>query len=98
MSDAEIIIGADASKLVRELRTAQDEFDRLTRAQQRAGGAAGALDGALAKAKTRLDAASSAAHKAGIGVETMDTAAACRTYNILVGEGRQVMAALLIGD
>lgn len=32
-----------------------------------------------------------------IGVETMDTAAACRTYNILVGEGRQVMAALLIG-
>lgn len=33
-----------------------------------------------------------------IGVETMDTAAACRTYNILVGEGRQVMAALLVGD
>lgn len=32
-----------------------------------------------------------------IGVETMDTAAACRTYNILVGEGRQVMAALLLG-
>lgn len=31
-----------------------------------------------------------------IGVETMDTAAACRTYNILVGEGRRVMAALLI--
>ena len=32
-----------------------------------------------------------------IGIETMDTAAACRTYNILVGEGRQVMAALLVG-
>jgi uncharacterized protein len=32
-----------------------------------------------------------------IGVETMDTAAACRTYNILVGEGRRVVAALLIG-
>jgi uncharacterized protein len=31
-----------------------------------------------------------------IGIETMDTAAACRTYNILVGEGRQVIAALLI--
>jgi len=31
-----------------------------------------------------------------IGVETMDTAAACRTFNILVAEGRQVMAALLI--
>ena len=30
------------------------------------------------------------------GVETMDTAAACRTYNILAGEGRHVVAALLI--
>jgi len=32
-----------------------------------------------------------------IGVETMDTLAACRTYNILAGEGRRVVAALLIG-
>ena len=31
----------------------------------------------------------------GIGVETMDTAAACRTYNVLFGEGRAVVAALL---
>ncbi|MFC5523715.1 Mth938-like domain-containing protein [Polaromonas jejuensis] len=31
-----------------------------------------------------------------IGLETMDTLAACRTYNILAGEGRQVVAALLI--
>ena len=31
-----------------------------------------------------------------IGMETMDTLAACRTYNILAGEGRQVIAALLI--
>ena len=30
-----------------------------------------------------------------IGVETMDTAAACRTYNVLVSEGREVLAALL---
>jgi len=30
------------------------------------------------------------------GVETMDTAAACRTYNILAGEGRHVIAALLV--
>ena len=30
-----------------------------------------------------------------IGVETMDTAAACRTYNVLVSEGRAVVAALL---
>jgi uncharacterized protein len=32
----------------------------------------------------------------GIGVETMDTPAACRTYNILAGEGRRVVAALLL--
>ena len=31
-----------------------------------------------------------------IGLETMDTQAACRTYNILAGEGRRVAAALLI--
>ncbi len=29
-----------------------------------------------------------------IGVEMMDTGAACRTYNILMSEGRQVLAAL----
>ncbi|HEX9585875.1 MAG TPA: Mth938-like domain-containing protein [Gammaproteobacteria bacterium] len=31
----------------------------------------------------------------GIGLEVMDTAAACRTYNILVSEGRTVAAMLL---
>ena len=31
-----------------------------------------------------------------IGVETMDTAAACRTYNVLVAEGRSAVAALLL--
>jgi uncharacterized protein len=33
-----------------------------------------------------------------IGIETMDTQAACRTYNILAGEGRNVIAALLLED
>lgn len=32
---------------------------------------------------------------AGIGVECMTTPAACRTYNILVAEGRRVVAAVL---
>jgi uncharacterized protein len=32
----------------------------------------------------------------GVGLETMDTAAACRTYNILAQEGRRVAVALLI--
>lgn len=31
----------------------------------------------------------------GIGVECMDTPAACRTYNVLLDEGRCVVAALL---
>lgn len=32
----------------------------------------------------------------GIGLEVMDTAAACRTFNILAAEGRRVGAALII--
>lgn len=32
----------------------------------------------------------------GIGVEVMSTDAACRTYNILMSEGRLVLAALLL--
>lgn len=32
----------------------------------------------------------------GIGFESMDTAAACRTFNVLAAEGRRVVAALLV--
>ncbi len=32
----------------------------------------------------------------GLGVEVMDTAAACRTYNLIMAEGRDVAAALII--
>jgi uncharacterized protein len=32
----------------------------------------------------------------GIGVEVMDTSAACRTFNALSAEGRNVVAALLL--
>ena len=35
--------------------------------------------------------------RAQVGVEAMDTGAACRTYNILVAEGRKVAAALMLG-
>jgi len=31
----------------------------------------------------------------GVGIEVMDTAAACRTYNLLASEERRVVAALL---
>jgi len=32
----------------------------------------------------------------GIGVDFMDTGAACRTYNILMSEGRDVVAGLIL--
>jgi uncharacterized protein len=32
-----------------------------------------------------------------VGVECMDNKAACRTYNILMGEGRKVTLALILG-
>ncbi len=41
----------------------------------------------------KLIAALSARH---IGVECMDSKAACRTYNVLMGEGRKVTLALVI--
>lgn len=41
----------------------------------------------------RLIAALSAHH---VGVESMDSQAACRTYNVLMGEGRKVTLALII--
>ncbi|MCW8831302.1 MAG: Mth938-like domain-containing protein [Gammaproteobacteria bacterium] len=34
--------------------------------------------------------------KLGVGVEVMDTGAACRTYNILTGEGRHVVCGLIL--
>lgn len=34
--------------------------------------------------------------EAAIGLEVMDTKAACRTYNVLLAEGRRVAAALLL--
>lgn len=34
----------------------------------------------------------------GVGVEIMDTGAACRTYNILSGEGRHVVCGLILSN
>ena len=36
--------------------------------------------------------------EAGLSLEWMDTGAACRTYNVLVGEDRRVVAALIAVD
>ncbi|HYA20544.1 MAG TPA: Mth938-like domain-containing protein [Burkholderiales bacterium] len=41
---------------------------------------------------------SQALAKARIGLEVMNTPAACRTYNILMAEGRKVVAALLVTE
>lgn len=48
-------------------------------------------------ARLRFPAASVRAHvqALGIGLEVMDTGAACRTYNVLALEGRNVVALLL---
>jgi uncharacterized protein len=35
-------------------------------------------------------------HAAGVGVEVMDTRAACRTYNVLLAEHRRVLAAVIV--
>ncbi len=35
-------------------------------------------------------------HRAGIGVEVMNTASACRTFNVLVAENRYVIAGFLM--
>lgn len=37
-----------------------------------------------------------ALYRARVGFEIMDTGAACRTYNVLVAEGRNVAAALIV--
>lgn len=37
-----------------------------------------------------------ALRSAGLGFEIMDTGAACRTYNVLLAEGRRVAAALIV--
>jgi uncharacterized protein len=34
----------------------------------------------------------------GVGMEVMDTGAACRTFNVLLAEDRVVVALLLLGD
>jgi uncharacterized protein len=37
-----------------------------------------------------------ALYEHGVGVEVMDTSAACRTFNVLAAEGRSVAAALIV--
>jgi uncharacterized protein len=61
--------------------------------------AAGTLDllllGCGAKTQPVAPALRAALRRAGIAVEAMDTGAACRTFNVLLAEGRRVAAALV---
>lgn len=69
----------------------QDHFDRLAADQPEV-----VIFGSGAKLRFVSPALLRGLIERGIGVETMDTAAACRTYNILAQEGRRVVGALLL--
>lgn len=62
-------------------------------------GRAGAVEFLLLGCGMRLTpvpgAIRTALKEAGVGVEPMDTGAACRTYNVLMAEGRRIAAALI---
>ena len=70
--------------------------------------AAGDFDGLAARSPELVILGTGATHRfpkpelirplvtAGVGFEAMDTKAACRTYNILMAEGRRVIAAILV--
>ncbi|MBL4721385.1 MAG: Mth938-like domain-containing protein [Alphaproteobacteria bacterium] len=59
----------------------------------------GEIEVLLIGAGERMQPPSSKLHialrEAGISVDVMDTGAACRTYNLLMGDGRRVAAALV---
>lgn len=69
----------------------QDHFDRLAADRPEV-----VIFGSGAKLRFVSPALLRGLIERGIGVETMDTAAACRTYNILAQEGRRVVGALLL--
>jgi uncharacterized protein len=69
------------------------DFDRL-----RALGPEVALLGTGSRQRFPAPRLTRALAEARIGLEVMTTPAACRTYNILMAEGRKVVAALLPAD
>jgi uncharacterized protein len=56
------------------------------------------LLGTGAKAQFPAPAVQAEFLKRGIGIETMDNAAAARTFNVLVGEGRNAVAVFLLAQ
>jgi uncharacterized protein len=71
------------------------DFEQLSVADFSGIGAEVLLLGTGEKMRFLSPALRHALREAGVTVEVMDTAAACRTYNVLLAEGRQVCAALI---
>lgn len=90
-----IVIGSRGEKFAWECRSfeelSEDHFSRLAATQPEL-----VIFGSGSRIRFPRPAMLRTLMQKRIGLETMDTLAACRTYNILAGEGRQVIAALLI--
>ena len=54
-----------------------------------------AMDAELRRASDQFEALRASLEGAGLGVEVMNSPAACRTYNVLLSEGRRVALAVL---
>lgn len=93
-NDVDIIIGADSSKLQREVRDATAELDRLRTASERMGRSSVEMDRALAGAAKRLDVARKAAHSAGLELDKIPDIG----ERIDDGMSRTAKAAALTGD
>ena len=93
---------------MRRVVEVRDRGERRT--QRRAGGGEGAdpvgVDGDVEVDPPRTGATQAfpppvtlaAALRRGVGLEAMTNAAAARTYSVLAGEGRRVVAAFLLQD
>lgn len=90
VSDAELVIVAGL-RSVDDLRT--DHQDQLLRLAPEI-----VLIGSGQRQRFPEPAFGARFMAAGIGFEVMDTGAACRTFNVLVSEGRQVAALLIVED
>ena len=93
-NDVDIIIGADSSKLQREVRDATQELDRLRTASERMTTSSVEMDRALAGAAKRLDTARTAAHRAGLELDRLPEIG----DQIDDGMSRTAKAAALTGD
>ncbi len=81
---------------------AMDQLNQLSLEPVMAEAQAGGIDLLLLGCGARMAIVPAAVRQhlrtAGVVVESMDTGAACRTYNVLMADGRRVAAALIAFD